>query len=142
MCFFSQQFINCFAVHFIWHTAVHRANGSALRLLVKALAFGTLVRSDIINIYGYGSMRCQCIGNRSVHKSIGAFYCGTVCNSPLYPTLIYRVIRTFRFTGAAVDTFIGDLNSHKKSLCLVYVRTKLQLRIKYHSPCFLNKSEI
>ena len=107
MRFFGQQFINCFPVHLIGHAAVNRTNGGTLWLFVETLALGTLIGGDIIHIYSYRGMGRKCIGNRSVHKGIGAFYSGTICNSPFYTAFIDRVIRTFRFTGAAVDTFIG-----------------------------------
>jgi hypothetical protein len=34
----------------IWHAAIDRANGCALRLFVEACALGTLARYDIIKL--------------------------------------------------------------------------------------------
>ena len=139
---FAQQLVHGFAVHFVGNTAVYRANGSALRLIVEALALSTLIGSDIVYINGYRSMRKRGISNRAIHEGKRTFNGSAVGDGPFYTAFIDRVIWTFRFTCATVNTFVGDLNSHKKSVCLVYVRTKLQLRIKYPSLQFLNKTEI
>ena len=79
---------------------------------MEALAFGTFIRSDVVSIYGPGLMAGFGIGMGAVELHEIAFYSGPVGNGPFHAAFINGIVRAFRLTGAAVDTFVGYLNGH------------------------------
>jgi hypothetical protein len=108
----GHQFVYRFPVCFVGHTAIYRANGSALRLFMKSLAFGTLVWNDIVNIRTYGCIPLVGIHAGAIHHRKSPFYGGSIRDSPFNATFINRIVRTFGFAGPAIDTFFRDLYSH------------------------------
>ena len=109
---FRQQLVNRLAIHFVGNAAVYRTYGRALRLLMKTLAFRTLIGSDIIRIYADGGIALGGVNYGAVEQRKGSFYAGTVCECPLYAAFVDRIVGALRFTGAAIDAFFSDLNSH------------------------------
>jgi hypothetical protein len=114
--FFCQQFFYGFAVHFVRNTAVNRANGGTLGLLMKTLAFGAFGWNDVIGIHSDRGITLASVYHRAINQGKTAFYFGAIGNGPFHSTLVNRIVWAFRFAGSAIDTFFCDLYSHNFSL--------------------------
>lgn len=110
--FFSKELL--FGLHMIlvWYTAVHRANGGTLGLLVESLALCALIGDDIVDIVVHGFLRFACIDLASAWGHDGADQRGAVREPPFLSTLIDRIVRALGFTGPTIDAFIRDLYRH------------------------------
>ena len=101
-------------LHVVWvgQTAIHRADSGALRLLVKARAFCTFTGHDIVVFCGEGRMRSIRVYDDAIGQGNGRSEIGPIPIAPLNAPLVNSIIRTFGLARAAVDTIIGDANSH------------------------------
>ena len=110
--FFCQQLVDRLAIHLVGDAAVNGAYRRTLRLFMEALAFRTLIRSDIISIYADGGIALGGVYYGAVEQRKRSFYTGTVGECPLYAAFVDRIIGALRFAGAAIDAFFSYLNSH------------------------------
>src|SRR5258708_2084577 len=110
--FFGQQLFHRLFIELIRDTAVHGTNRRTLRLFMESLAFGTLIRDNIIRIDTDRSIALAAIHSRPVQKRKLSFYTGTIRDRPFNAALIYSIIGAFRFTSPAIDTFLCDFYSH------------------------------
>src|SRR6478736_4774771 len=85
---------------------------------MEALALRALIGRDIISIHGSGLMTLSCLGQRSIHLDESALDGGAIRDGPLNTTFINGIIRAFRLAGAAIDTFIRYLDSHREKTSL------------------------
>ena len=112
--FLCEQVFFAFAVVRIVNTAVDRANRSALRLIVKANAFGAFVGNDIVNVQCDRILWRLCIGRKAALSCKFSPQRGAIRESPFRTAFIDGVVRAFRLAGPAVDTFFGDFDRHNK----------------------------
>ena len=107
----EQRFLALHMV-FVRDATVHWANRSTLRLVVETFTFGAFSRHDIIDVVGYWCMRCIGVGFGTVGQDYFPFEFGSVLITPVVCAFVNGGVRTFGLAGAAVDTFVGDDDSH------------------------------
>ena len=109
--FFGHQFVNRFFVQVIRYTAVNRANSSALRLFMEALAFRTFIRDDVICIYADRRILCISIKERTIEKGKTSLNGCAICDGPFNATFINCIIGTFGFTSSTnyIDEFTSSI---------------------------------
>jgi hypothetical protein len=108
----GQKFFFGFPVILIIHTAINGANGRTLRFIVEAHAFCTLIGNDIIKIHGYRSLSVIGIYMQTAFGIEVPFQACAVGKSPFGTPFIDGIVRAFRLTSPAVDTFFRDFNCH------------------------------
>ncbi len=98
----------------VWvrQTAIHRADSGALRLLMKARAFCAFTGHDVVVFCGEGGMRSIRVYDDAIGQGNGRSEIGPIPIAPLNAPLVNSIIGTFGLTSAAVNTVIGDANSH------------------------------
>lgn len=116
--FFCKELFHSFAVHLIRHTAINRADSSALWLLVKALALSALRGNDIIRIHSNGGVALCSVHNCTVNQGKTSFHIRAIGDGPFNAAFIDGIVGAFRFAGATVDAFFCNLYSHNISLLL------------------------
>src|SRR5580692_5884335 len=79
---------------------------------MKTLAFGALIRDDIIVIYSNRRMPLTRIGHRSIQERERPLHGSAIGNRPLNPAFIDCVIWTFGLAGAAIDAFFCYFDRH------------------------------
>jgi hypothetical protein len=110
--FFCHEFLHCFLVHFVRNTTVNRANSSTLGLFMKTLTLRTFIGNDEIGVYADRSIFLVRIYNGTIEQGETTLHSGAVSNGPFHTAFINGVVGTLRFTGTAIDTLFGDLDSH------------------------------
>jgi hypothetical protein len=80
---------------------------------METLAFRALVGDDIVGIVADRCILQIGVQGGTVKQCEGTLHRRAIGKGPLDATLIDRVVGTFRFTSAAVDTFFSDLDGHE-----------------------------
>jgi hypothetical protein len=97
---------------FIIHATIHRADRSALRLVVEPNTFRTLVWDDVIEVWAHRLLLLVRI--HSTRNGVGdrAFQDGSICKRPQSAAFVNRVVRALWLAGAAVDALVGYDDGH------------------------------
>lgn len=106
-------------VIFIGHTAVHGADGSALRLLVETHALGAFVSHNVIYIHFLRFLSSICIGREPTITREGTLYGGAIGKTPFGTTFIDGVVGAFGFARTTVDALVSYLDGHGRSGLMV-----------------------
>jgi hypothetical protein len=83
---------------------------------MEALTFGAFIGRDVIGIDRDRSMFGAGIHELTIHQGERTFYGCSIRNRPLNTPFVDGIVRTFGLTGATINTFIGDLDSHDLKL--------------------------
>jgi hypothetical protein len=111
--FFGQKLLVGLFKVLVGHTAVNRANGGALGLVVKAFALGAFIGNDKIHIHAAGCLRVRGIGFKAGAEAFEhACQGGSIGKAPLGAAFVYSVIGAFRLAGPAVYALISYFNGH------------------------------
>lgn len=94
------------------YAAIHRANGGALWLFVKADTFGAFIRYDVVKVIADGRLLYVRRNDIASLDLVRLGDGGAFAHLPLYAAFIDGSIGAFWFAGSAVDTVVGDKNSH------------------------------
>lgn len=109
----------------IRNTAVYRTYSCALRFFVKTGTFRALVGHYKIYFIAYRGEGFININNPAVSHFESSLYMRSVCNSPLYTSFVYGMIRTFGLAGTTIYAFVGYYNGHFK----IFIANLIQVRI-------------
>ncbi len=112
--FLGKQFFPAFHAVGVRDTAVHGTNSRTLGFIVKSHTFGAFVRYDEIIIGFHRLIALVGIYDRAIFQGIGPIDRVAVADGPFDPAFIDRIIGALRFTGAAIDAFIGYSDCHDK----------------------------
>ena len=107
-----QQSLFAFYMVVIGYAAIYRAYGGALRLIMKALAFGAFAGYYIVNIVAYGGKRRVGIYFLARWEYYFAAQFGSVLIAPVVGALIYSGVRALRFAGPTIYAFVCYYNCH------------------------------
>ena len=110
--FLRQQLLLAFHMGLVGQAAVYRADGSALGLVVEALALGALVGDDEIKFVGNRGVVALGIDLFTPQVRYHAFQPGAVGKTPGLGGGVDGVVGAFGNAGVAVDAIFRDLNSH------------------------------
>lgn len=110
----GKQFITALYPVGVGDTTIHRTNSGTLGFIVKAHAFGAFVRYDEIIIGLHRFVALVGIDHGAIFQGIGPIDRIPVADGPFDPAFINRIIGALRFTGAAIDAFVGYSDCHNK----------------------------
>jgi len=94
-------------------TAIDWTNSCALWFIVKTYALRAFGGYYVINIHTYGKLRSIAIEfGGLIEGSNDTAQPGSFAVFPFCTTLVNGIVWAFWFAGAAIDTFIGNHDSH------------------------------
>jgi hypothetical protein len=94
------------------NAAVHGAYSGTLGFFVKTNTFCTLVGNNIIHRVGNRFVLLFSIYLAAIHQWISPFKRSAIGHSPFNSSFVNGIIRAFRLTSPAIDTFVCNSNSH------------------------------
>src|SRR5690606_11990382 len=103
----------------IRQTTINWTHCSALRFFVKSYALCTFIWYYIVYFLVNRGVVFQGINSSPISQCVFTADGGAISHTPFYTWFINRIIGTFGFTGATIDTFIRYIYGHNLSQVFV-----------------------